>query len=133
MKRLLPVLILATCVVGIPVYAHHSFASYYFENQTTTLEGEVVEFQYKSPHAWVHVMAKDDKGQMQRFGLEWANTKRLEGYKVTKDTLKPGDYVIVAGSPGRNASERRLHLKGITRPSDGWTWGKIPAQRSAQR
>ena len=126
MKRLYPVLILAACVAGIPAYAHHSFASYYFENQTTTLEGELVEFQYKSPHAWVYLMAKDDKGQMQRFGLEWSNTKRLEGYKVTKDTLKPGDYVIIAGSPGRNPSEHKLHLKGIRRPSDGWNWGNIP-------
>ena len=40
-----------------------------------------------------------------------------------KDTLKPGDRVIVTGSPGRNAAERKIHLKRIERPADGWSWG----------
>ena len=44
--------------------------------------------------------------------------------------LKPGDYVIVTGSPGRKAAERRIHLKGLHRPSDGWRWPQ--AQRSSQ-
>jgi hypothetical protein len=38
------------------------------------------------------------------------------------DTLKPGDRVIITGAPGRNASERRIHLKSIERPADGWAW-----------
>jgi len=41
---------------------------------------------------------------------------------VTKDTLRPGDKVIVTGSPPRDPSEYRLHLKRIERPADGWKW-----------
>jgi hypothetical protein len=41
---------------------------------------------------------------------------------VTKDTLRPGDIVRITGSPGRDESERRLHLKRIERPADGWQW-----------
>jgi len=47
----------------------------------------------------------------------------LSSQGVTKDTLKPGDAVIVTGSPGRVGSENKVHLKGIRRPTDGWTWG----------
>ena len=116
-------LALAALVAGIPAYAHHSFATYYFESQSTSVRGEIVEFEYRSPHAWVHVMAKDDKGEMQKYSAEWANTNRLKQQGITKDTLKPGDYVVITGSPGRQPEEHRLHLKGIQRPSDGWKWG----------
>jgi hypothetical protein len=69
-------------------------------------------------------MAADDRGQMQRFSAEWANPNRLTREGISKDTLRPGDRLIVRGSPGRNASEYRLHLKGIERPADGWRWGR---------
>jgi thiamine monophosphate kinase len=59
---------------------------------------------------------------MRRFAAEWANPARLTRDNVTKDTLKPGDRVIVTGSPGRTASEYKLHLKRIVRPADGWSW-----------
>jgi hypothetical protein len=122
MKHLLLAFAFAVCVIGVPLYAHHSFAAHYFEEQSVSIQGEVVEFEYKSPHAWVHVMAKDGNGQTQRFSAEWANPNRLQQLKITKDTLKAGDYVIITGSPGRNASERRIHLKGIERPADAWNW-----------
>jgi hypothetical protein len=82
----------------------------------------VVEFVYKSPHAWLHVDAPDSSGQMRRYAAEWANPNRLGQQGITRDTLRPGDRVEVTGSPGRVASEYKLHLKGIVRPADGWRW-----------
>ena len=103
--------------------AHHSFSSYYFEEQTVTIEGTVVEFDYRAPHAWLHVLAPDADGQTQRFAAEWANPQRLGRDGVTADRIKPGDVVRISGSPGRTASERKIHLKRIERPADGWVWG----------
>src|SRR5262245_19486976 len=122
MKNFVAALGLAAFVLAVPAYSHHSFAAYYFEQQSMTVKGEVVEFEYKNPHAWVHVMVKDEAGEMQKFSAEWANPNRLQQQKVTKDTIKPGDFVIITGSPGRKGSENKLHLKGIERPADGWTW-----------
>jgi uncharacterized protein DUF6152 len=118
---------LLTLLVGVvalraPVSAHHSFPAHYFEDQTVSIDGELVEFEYRAPHAWVRVMAPDEKGVLQQFSAEWANPSRLAQLGVTKETLKPGDRVIVTGSPGRNPSERRIHLKSIQRPADGWSW-----------
>jgi len=122
-KRTLPCLLFAGAIAAvIPVSAHHSFASFYFEEQSITITGEVVEFEYRNPHAWVHVMAPDGTGAMQRYGAEWGATNRLARSGVSKDTLKPGDRVIVTGSPGRVAGEYKMHLKGIERPADGWSW-----------
>jgi len=123
---LLAILGLLSFCATIPVLAHHSFAAAYFEDQSITVEGELVQFEYKSPHAWVHVSVKDGGGQVLRYSAEWSNPNRLAQLSINKDTLKPGDFLILTGSPGRNSSERNIHLKAIERPADGWKW---PARR----
>jgi hydrogenase maturation factor len=115
-------LLAMTAALGVTAAAHHSFAAYYFEDQSVSIEGAVTSFEYAAPHAWLHVTAPDRDGEMRRFAAEWANPARLTRDNVTKDTLKPGDRVIVTGSPGRTPSEYKLHLKRIVRPADGWSW-----------
>jgi len=104
------------------VLGHHSFPSYYFEEQMVTIRGELIEFDYRAPHAWVRVRTRDEQGAEQVFAAEWSNPNRLARDGITKTTLRIGDQVVVAGSPGRNPEERRLHLKAIQRTSDGWEW-----------
>jgi hypothetical protein len=108
-------------IVGVD--AHHSFPAFYFEDQTITIEGEVVEFDYRAPHAWLHIKVTGPQGASQTYGAEWSNPSRLTRDNIAADTLRPGDYVRVSGSPGRKREEYRLHLKAIERPSDGWRWG----------
>jgi hypothetical protein len=120
-KQLVLVLMVAG-VGGVPVSGHHSFPSYYFEDRSVSIEGDIVEFDYRAPHAWVRVQAPDREGRLQTFSAEWSNPRRLERDRITRDTLKPRDHVIVTGSPGRNPAEFRIHLKRIERPSDGWKW-----------
>jgi hypothetical protein len=122
-KRTLTALAIGTLVAVVPISAHHSFAAYYFEEQSITLEGVVQEFQYRSPHVILRFTAADPDGRMQSYAAEWGNPRRLSSQGVTRDTLRPGDVVVVTGSPGRVASEYKLHLKGIQRPVDGWRWG----------
>jgi len=50
---------------AVPLIAHHSFAATYFEDQTVTIKGKLVQFLYRNPHSFVHVEAPDDKGEMQ--------------------------------------------------------------------
>ena len=123
MRRTLTALGIGTLVAVTPVSAHHSFASYYFEDQSITLEGVVQEFQLRSPHAILIFTSRDRDGREQTFSAEWGNPRRLSTQGVTKDTLKPGDAVVVTGSPGRVGSENKVHLKGIKRPADGWAGG----------
>ena len=121
MKRIV-VSIAMAAALGATAHAHHSFSAYYFESQSVSIEGDIVAFDYTAPHAWVHVMAPDTGGALRRYSAEWGNPTRLARDKVTKDTLRAGDRVIITGSPGRNASEYKLHLKRIVRPADGWSW-----------
>ena len=122
MTRTAVAAVLLAAFASAGLTAHHSFAAYYFEERSVSIEGEVVEFQYVAPHAWVHLMALDSGGQLQRFAAEWSNPTRLARDGVSRDTLKAGDRVVITGSPGRKPSEYKMHLNRIERPSDGWRW-----------
>lgn len=123
MRRTLLTLVVGIILTGITARAHHSFAAAYFEDQSVTMEGVVSEFEYRNPHAILRFNAKDAEGVAHMYAAEWSNPGRLAQAGVTKDTLKAGDVIRMSGSPGRVATEYKLHLKQITRPADGWTWG----------
>jgi hypothetical protein len=126
MKRNLTILILALAGVlmtGVGAYAHHSFAATYHEDQEMKIEGDLVQFLYRNPHSFVHVMAPDKDGKMQRWAVEWGGGGQLGRQGVTRQTLKAGDHVIITGNPGRNPEDHRLRMVKIDRPADGWTWG----------
>jgi len=113
----------AVAYATVPAYAHHSFAATYFEDKTESVEGELVQFLFRNPHSFVHVEGKDAQGNTVRYAVEWGAGLQLNRQGVTRETLKPGDHVIITGNPGRNPEDHRLRMRTITRPSDGWKWG----------
>ena len=111
-------------------WAHHSFAATYLENQTITIDGELVQFVLRNPHSFVNVDVTEKDGAKTRYVVEWAAPAQLAG-KVDRETLKPGDHVIITGSPGRNTEDHRVRLLTFRRPKDAnhtadWTWGLLP-------
>jgi hypothetical protein len=129
MKRLLiPTMLASVLVAGAQVWAHHSFAATYLEDQSVTIEGEIVQFLLRNPHSFVHVMVKQPDGTTTRFVVEWGSPAQLSG-RVSRDTLKPGDHVVISGNPGRNAGDHRVRLLTFKRPKDGWSWGLLPDEK----
>lgn len=123
MKRtIFAVLVAAALLGGGRAYAHHSFAATYFVDQEVTVEGTLTQFLYRNPHSFIKVESKDDKGETVVWSVEWGGGAQLTQEHVTRDTLKPGDHVIISGNPGRDPSEHRIRLHKIVRPSDGWKW-----------
>jgi hypothetical protein len=123
MKRAMFVFLLACVVLCTTAHAHHSFASTYDESKKITVEGKLVQFLFRNPHSFVHVLAPDEDGTMQRWAIEWGGAGQLGGQGVTRDTLKPGDKVIITGNPGRNPADHRVRMVTLRRPSDGFGWG----------
>jgi Family of unknown function (DUF6152) len=118
----LVLLIAVALMTGSRAYAHHSFAATYFVDQEITVEGTLTQFLYRNPHSFVKLDAPDKDGKMQTWSVEWGGGAQLDREHVSRDTLKPGDHVIVTGNPGRDPSEHRIRLHKIVRPSDGWKW-----------
>ena|SRR5687768_6401769 len=109
-------------LLAVAGYAHHSFGDIYLESDSVEIEGTIVEFQYRNPHAWVHVRGSErGLGEERVYAAEWVSTSQLEREGITRTTLRPGDAVRIWGSPAKNPRENRLHLKRMAR-SDGWEW-----------
>ena len=86
MKSKYLTLLLGAAAAAAPVYAHHSFTATYDEGKTVEIEGTLVQFMFRNPHAFVHVMAPDENGEMQRWGVEWGGAGALTGQGVTRDS-----------------------------------------------
>ena len=115
----------ALLLTSAPAVAHHSISGDYFLDQTTSVEGDVVKFDFRNPHSWVELSGKDPKsGEMVTWSAEWNGAARLGKDGVTAASLKVGDHVVLSGQPGRKLEEHRIHVLTITRPADGWKWDR---------
>jgi hypothetical protein len=115
-------------MAGFGARAHHSFTATYFEDQTITIEGKLLQFMFRNPHSFVHVEAPGDDGQMHRWAVEWGGAGALAGQGVTNQTLRVGDTVKITGNPGRDAGDYRIRMQYLRRDSDGFEWGKKPGE-----
>ena len=129
MKGKLLMVLTVVVVAGGGVAAHHSFAATYDETKTIKIEGKLVQFLFRNPHSFVHVMAPDEKGQMQRWAVEWGGTGVLGSQGISRETLKPGDVVIITGPPGRDPADYRMRMITLHRPLDGYGWGTKPGEK----
>jgi hypothetical protein len=135
MKRVFVVLLMVGAVLAAAAprtSAHHSFAATYLEEQSVSIEGELVQFLFRNPHSFVHVNVPQKDGSVVRYAVEWGGAGQLGGQGVTRETLKPGDHVIITGAPGRNPADHRVRMVTLHRPktatSPELTWGRRPGE-----
>ena len=122
---LLPVLALGM-LIAMQIDAHHSYAATYDSDSTVRLEGQLVRFEFRSPHSYLHMMVQDENGETQRWAVEWAAPSTLVRQGVSRDTLRTGDNLVVVARPSRAQGEFRTLMLTLERPADGLTWGTNP-------
>lgn len=123
----LRIVLIAALAAGA-TYAHHSLGATYDSSKELTLDGKIAQFMFRNPHSFLQIDAKDDKGVMQRWSLEWRSAGSLAQNGVGRDTLQVGDAVTVTVSPSRTPSDHRAVLKTLHRKSDGLGWGDRPGE-----
>ena len=122
MKHTLILLVIVAAASGIRAAAHHRFAETYYEDREITIEGELAEWQYREPHSFLHVVARDRMNAPETWIVECRGAAQLRRLGMTPDTLRPGQRFVITGSPHRVSTEQRLRLRAIVRPHDGWRW-----------
>jgi len=104
--------------------AHHSFGSIYDGSRQITLDGVVKEFQFVHPHPYLVFEVRDAENGAQSWRAEMDNRFELADIGITAETFRPGDRVLVTGSPGRN-EPRILYMWRLDRPADGLRYEQI--------
>jgi hypothetical protein len=102
------------------VSAHHGYASYN-RTETMTIEGTLVDMQYRNPHVVLRIQT--EKGVF--YTATWDSALSLRHSCVDVSTLKVGDRLVVSGAPPVDITQHQLALlTAVRRPSDGWLWLK---------
>lgn len=98
MKANLVALATGLLLAAAPVFAHHSFAAEYDSTKPVTLKGTVVKFDWVNPHSRLYMDVKDEStGKTVQWELETGNVTTLQRRGWRRDTLKPGDAIVVTG------------------------------------
>jgi uncharacterized protein DUF6152 len=123
MRRIILLAVVALMLAGTVAYAHHSYGATYDTSKEIKLEGKLVQFVFRNPHAFVHIQVADEKGVPQRWAVEWSGTTQLGAAGITHESLRVGDEIVIVGRPSRVPGEYRALMVNLKRPSDGFAWG----------
>ena len=123
-QRILSALGIAVVASAAVAHAHHSIAGVYDGSRPVTIDGVVAQFQFINPHPFVVIDVKDASGRAQQWTAEMDNRRELVEIGFDSATLKPGDRVVVTGSPSR-AQQQSLYIRRLERPADGFSYEQI--------
>ena len=129
MRRIILSVIGVALLAGTAAYAHHSYGATYDTSKEIKLQGKLVQFVFRNPHAFVHVQAPDQNGATQRWAVEWSGTTQLGQSGVNQNTLRVGDEIVISARPSRVPNEYRALMLTLKRPLDGFSWGAREGER----
>jgi hypothetical protein len=102
-------LVIFLLMVSDPLVAHHGTAV--FEMGTlTTVKGTVTNFEFMNPHALIYFDVEGKKGQIEHWVAEESSNNHLSRSGWSKNTLKAGDLITIAGHRAKNGA-RVLELQ----------------------
>jgi hypothetical protein len=104
MKNVLCGLAVVLGAAALPAMAHHSFAAEYDSAKPITLTGTVTKVEWMNPHARFYIDVKDETGKVTNWELELGSPNGLMRRGWTRNSLKEGDTVTVAGSLAKDGS-----------------------------
>jgi hypothetical protein len=95
---------LGCLLASLPAFAHHSFAAEYDRAKPVELKGTLISLEWVNPHAWIHLEVKDENGNVTKWDCELGSPNILLRNGWRKDTVKPGDVIIVSGNAAKDGS-----------------------------
>jgi len=95
--------VMAGALIGVPAFAHHSFAPHFDSSKPVSIAGTVTEFEARNPHSYVHIAAVDENGKTQEYVCESHGVTQLTRNGITPQILKVGSRIRVTGSLSRHS------------------------------
>jgi len=102
--------------VAMTSAAHHSMPALFDTASTVTVSGEVTEFQFISPHAYILMDVVDGAGERVSWQIETYPPGMLIRKGLTPATVQPGQTISAAGHPARDGRPL-MRLLTVTMPN----------------
>jgi hypothetical protein len=94
---------LALALATAPAFAHNSTALYDMQNPVT-VRGVAERLEWTSPHAYLYVNVKNDKGTAEEWVIEIDSPNFLKQNGWTSTTVRPGDILACTGGRARSGA-----------------------------
>jgi hypothetical protein len=98
-------LILSAFVLSAaPLLAHHNIAQMYDEEKPVPLNGTITAVQWRNPHVFLFVDAKDEAGGVVNWRVELLGGLTLSRDGFTRDSLHVGDTINMTACVAKDGS-----------------------------
>ena len=125
------VLAVILVTLTVPLFAHHSFTSFWYMDRTVEITGVVKSVKLVNPHANMVVEVTESNGEKSLWSITSrgsVSALRAGGWK--EDTVTIGMKVKIEGNPSRKEGAKGLAAGKITKPDGSIVWfgggGGIP-------
>src|SRR5215204_5683056 len=118
--------------VGVPAWAHHSFAAAYDMTKAITVQGTIAQVRLTNPHSWFFLDVKDANGKVDRWSFEAGTPSGMirNGYKATD--LPAGTMVTIKGFHAKDPSQNAGMLDQLITAS-GKTYSRFGPTEGSER
>jgi len=83
----------------------------YDRDHEISLNATIVTFEWTNPHLQIAFDVADERGNIRRWVAEGPGPSRLSNRGWSKDSLKPGDRVIIYGNANKDGSPTMRFVK----------------------
>ena len=96
---------------SVSANAHHNSGAVFDLETEVTIAGVVTKYEFRNPHVYVYVNAKNGEGEVVNWRIEAGPLGILRRLGWNRNMLAVGDAISIIGNPARNPEKHAAFLK----------------------
>jgi hypothetical protein len=100
--------VLTPCLVVLgasSVLAHHSLNAEYDTTKPVSLNGTLTSVDWRNPHAWIYIDAKNANGAVEKWQCELGSPNAMARAGFGRKSASPGDEIVLDGILAKDGSK----------------------------